>query len=205
MTVFAESGTASPGTRPLDDAVAALDRALDALAAAADGGLPAAACEQTLTALERHGRRLAAVRLKVLAAAERAKVAQGAGFASTDAWVARRTRTPRAVAARQVALATELAEGHDPTATALDQGLLSAGHAAVIVGAARELPETLSPADRRAVEEAWSQMPDDLTRSSCDVERDGSWRRSSPTRQRSTRTRTSWCARRRRQRGRSAR
>ena len=108
MTVFAESGTASAGTRPLVDVVAALDRALDALTAAADEGLPAAACEQTLTALERHGRRLAGVRLKVLAAAERAKVAQGAGFASTDAWVARRTRTPRSVAARQVALATEL-------------------------------------------------------------------------------------------------
>jgi hypothetical protein len=130
-----------------------VDAALARLSAAADAVVAPTSCEKALAAVERQSRRLASIRLRVLAAAQRSQAAQGAGFASTDAWVARRTRTPRSTAARQVALATELAEGHDATATALDAGLVSTGHAAVIVGAARELPETLSPADRRAVEE----------------------------------------------------
>ena len=59
--------------------------------------------------------------------------AQDAGFTDTGAWVAKTTTVSRSNAARQVALAAELDSGHDATAAALDAGLVSPGHAAVIV------------------------------------------------------------------------
>ena len=131
------------GTDPdggVDAALAQVGAALDSLLLATDGELSAAVCERVIECVERHARRLSGVRLRVLAAAARARAADRAGFASTEAWAARRTRMPRAAAARQVALAGELESGHDATAAALDQGLLSPAHAAVIVGASRALP-----------------------------------------------------------------
>ena len=54
----------------------------------------------------------------------------------------------------------------------------------MILGAARELPETVQPgAIDGGRADGWSPTPSGSTPSSCDVERDGSWRRSSPTRQ----------------------
>jgi hypothetical protein len=58
----------------------------------------------------------------------------------------------RADAAREVALATELEAGHDTTAEALDAGLVSPGHAAVIVNATRQLPAGVSDEQRQVVE-----------------------------------------------------
>jgi hypothetical protein len=129
---------------------ACLDRMLTGAATAVAGGQYA----ELVQVLERLGRRLEAVRLKVLAAADRAGTAQEAGFTGTDAWVARQTRTPRARAAREVRLATDLGEGHDATAVALDEGLLSPAHAAVIVDATRQLPSTVTPEQRETVEAA---------------------------------------------------
>ncbi|MBV9830373.1 MAG: DUF222 domain-containing protein [Marmoricola sp.] len=137
----------------LDDAFASVDSAIDRLMAAAEGDLSSAECERALTCLERQGRRLSAVRMRVLAAAGRRRAAQEAGFASTEGWVAQRTRTPRGAAARQVALAGELTSGYAATAAALDEGLLSPAHAAVIVGAAHQLPPGLGPEQRRVVEQ----------------------------------------------------
>ena len=60
--------------------------------------------------------------------------------APTPGW--RRPPPCRAAdAARQVALATELDSGHDATAEALDAGLVSPEHAAVIVRATGQLPD----------------------------------------------------------------
>src|SRR5437868_574468 len=86
-----------------------------------------------VSGIDRAVNRLIAYKLKVLAAADTARVATDAGFADTNAWSARHTHTSRANAAKDVALAGNLAEGHDSTARALDQGLLSPAHAAVIV------------------------------------------------------------------------
>ena len=58
----------------------------------------------------------------------------------------------RADAARQVALAGELDSGHDATAEALDAGLVSPEHAAVIVRATGQLPDTVSEEQRQVVE-----------------------------------------------------
>ena len=61
----------------------------------------------------------------------------------------------RSDAAREVALATELECGHDATAEALDAGLVSPRHAAVIVQATGQTPralrrESFEPIDKRA-------------------------------------------------------
>ena len=76
-------------------------------------------------ALDRVCRRLDALKLKLVAAADRAGTATDAGFTGADAWLAKTTTVSRGDAARQVALATELDSGHDATAEALDAGLVS--------------------------------------------------------------------------------
>ncbi len=94
--------------------------------------------------VDRAIRRLEALKLKMVAAADQAGTAKDAGFTDTNAWVAKTTTVSRSDAARQVALATELDSGHDATAEALDAGLVSPGHAAVIVQATGQLPDTVS-------------------------------------------------------------
>src|SRR4051812_6049913 len=131
--------------------VAELHTAIDQLHQAP---VPSTGHGQRVTELDRAINRLVAYKLKVLAAADTARVATDAGFADTNAWAARHTRTSRANAARDVALATQLEDGHDATADALDQGLLSPAHAAVIVSAGDHLPEGCSADQRAAVEAA---------------------------------------------------
>jgi hypothetical protein len=139
---------------PVVDGVLEIEENLDRMLAGA--GLPLASGDYaaTVRALEYAVRRLESVKLKVVAAADRAGAAKDAGYAGTDAWVARHTTISRSNAARQVALATELEAGHDATAAALDEGLLSPAHAAVIVQASRQLPESVSEERRRTVEAA---------------------------------------------------
>ena len=52
--------------------------------------------------LDRAARRIQALKLKVLAAADRAGAAADAGFTGTEAWVARTTTVTRGEAAREV-------------------------------------------------------------------------------------------------------
>ena len=102
--------------------------------------------------LDRATRRIEALKLKVVAAADQAEVAKDAGFTGAEAWLAKTTTLSRGDAARQVALATELDYGHDATAEALDAGLVSPDHAAVIVRATSQLPDTVSVEQRHEVE-----------------------------------------------------
>ena len=105
-----------------------------------------------VTEVDRAIRRLESLKLKVVAAAAKAGAAQDAGFTGPDAWLAKNTSVSRADAARQVALAKDLDTGHDTTATALEEGLVSPGHAAVIVNAAGQLPAGVSAEQRQEVE-----------------------------------------------------
>ncbi len=98
-----------------------------------------------------------------------AGVAKDAGFTGADAWLAKTTTVSRADAARQVALAGELESGHDATAEALDAGLVSPEHAAVIVRATGQLPDGVSAEQRQTVEaslveKATRFSPDQLRR-----------------------------------------
>jgi hypothetical protein len=106
----------------------------------------------TVAEVDRAIRRLESLKLKLVAAADQAGTAQDAGFTGTAAWVAKTTTVSRADAARQVALATELESGHDATAAALGAGLVSPGHAAVILHATGQLPAGVSEEQREVVE-----------------------------------------------------
>ena len=138
-------------TRPVTglDPVAELHALIDQLH---DGPAQVTGHARTVAEVDRAIHRLTAYKLKVLVSADRARVAADAGFADTNAWAARQTRSSRATAARDVALATDLETGHDTTAAALEEGLLSPAHAAVIVQASKQLPDGCSDGQRGEVE-----------------------------------------------------
>ncbi len=127
-----------------------------------------------LTGYDREIRRLQALKLGVLAAADAARVAEHSGLTDTGSWAARRTRSDGATAAREVRLATDLALAEPdvarPCAEALAAGALSPAHARVIVQATDQLPARLSPAqvavvERDLVDKAARLSPDQLRRS----------------------------------------
>ena len=182
----------SPDTaHPVLSGAAEIEQVLDRILAGASIPFGAGDCAAAVQALERIGRRVDAVKLKLLAAADKTGTAADAGFTGTDAWAAKNTTVPRATAARQVALATELETGaHHATAAALDQGLVCPGHAAVILNAGQQLPHTLSKEQRRVVED-WSSRPNASTPTSCAGSPAAPSRRSNPTRTPSTPMRTS--------------
>lgn len=102
--------------------------------------------------VERLIRRLEAVKLSMIAVAERSKVAMRTGSANTAAWVSQATRSGSGIAAGQVALATALDNGLGATKAALAEGSVSARHAAIIADTMAALPEALEAADRERVE-----------------------------------------------------
>ena len=123
---------------------------IDRLHAAPIGFEPAQ--RRMVAEVDRAIRRLESFKLKLVAAADSAGVAKDAGFTGADAWLAKTTTVSRSDAARQVALASELDSGHDATAEALDAGLVSPEHAAVIVRATGQLPDRVSAEQRQMVE-----------------------------------------------------
>ena len=150
------TAAAAPDTQhPLLGCVTGLDELVDeAIACVRLTPLRAGEHAVAVQAVDRLVRRAQALRLRVLAAAERDQVAQDAGLPTTEVWAATQTRSTRAAAAHDVGLAAALADDgdgprHDPTATALDEGLLSTAHADVIVRAVDLLPAGVGP-DRRA-------------------------------------------------------
>ena len=138
-----------PDTDAVSTGVADLHAVIDRLHAVPVGSSPPGA---DVAEMDRAIRRLESYKLKLVAAADSAGVAKDAGFTGADAWLAKTTTVSRGDAARQVALAGELDSGHDATADALDAGLVSPEHAAVIVRATGQLPDTVSQQQRRTVE-----------------------------------------------------
>ncbi|MDQ6686998.1 MAG: hypothetical protein M3Z50_05190 [Actinomycetota bacterium] len=69
--------------------------------------------------------RIEALMLRLVAAADKAAVAQQSGMTGTDAWLARHTRTSRAEAAEQVRLAAALDHGHAAAGAAALTGVRS--------------------------------------------------------------------------------
>ena len=138
-----------PDTDAVSSAVADLHAVIDRLHTA-----PLASSQPSadVAEVDRAIRRLESLKLKLVAAADSAGVAKDAGFTGADAWLAKTTTVSRADAARQVALAGELDSGHDATAEALDAGLVSPEHAAVIVRATGQLPDTVTEEQRQMVE-----------------------------------------------------
>lgn len=155
---------------PVLAGLAVIEGALDQILGAASSPLASGDYAAAVRRLARVGRRTEAARLKLVAAADRAGAPADAGFTGTEAWVARNTTTTRSGAAREVSLARELhAGGHEATSAALDEGLVSPAHAAVILRAGRDLPDGVSDAQRQEVEAALVEKarrfdPDQLRR-----------------------------------------
>ena len=140
------------GTHPVLIGVDEIEAALERMLASPTMVLETGDYATAMTGLERVSRRLDAVKLRMLAAADKSGAATDAGFTDTGAWVANHVTVSRAEAARRIALATELESGHGATTKALAAGLVSSGHAAVIVHAIGQLPTGVSDAQRQVVE-----------------------------------------------------
>ena len=104
--------------------------------------------------VDRLAGRVEAVRLALVAAADRQQVHRRCGHSSTSAWVASATRSGGAAAARDVALATALADGLDRTRVAFEAGEVSRSNAGIIARTMGKLPETITVVDRERVESA---------------------------------------------------
>jgi hypothetical protein len=112
----------------------------------------AAAAASALREVDRLIARIHAVRLALLAEADRCQVAAPTGLSGTSAWLAATTRTDGATAARDVALAAALDTTLPATRDALTAGDLSTEHARVIATAASQLPRGLGSEQRTAIE-----------------------------------------------------
>ncbi len=104
--------------------------------------------------VERIARRVEAVRLALVAAADRQQAHRRAGHTSTAAWVASATGTGGADAQRDVVLATALDGGLDRTRAALRAGDMSGRSAGIIAATMDKLPEDLTSVEREKVEAA---------------------------------------------------
>ena len=144
------SSTSTQTHDAVSSGVADLHAVIDRTARDSNGFEPSQ--RPTVAEVDRAIRRLESFKLKLVAAADSAGVAKDAGFTGADAWLAKTTTVSRADAARQVALAAELDSGHDATAEALDAGLVSPEHAAVIVRATGQLPDGVTAEQRQMVE-----------------------------------------------------
>ncbi|MBK8755732.1 MAG: DUF222 domain-containing protein [Actinomycetales bacterium] len=114
--------------------------------------------------VERIARRVEALRLALVARADRQQVHRRTGHSSTSAWVASATRSGGADAARKVQLATALdGEGLAVTRAAFDAGDVSSRCAGIIAATMDKLPETLTQAERAKVETSLVRQAQQVT------------------------------------------
>lgn len=93
-----------------------------------------------------------ALRLSLLAEADRRQVAQSLGATGTDAWAARLTGSNRTETAILVRLARLLRQRYDATREAFAAGAINQDQARAIVNAAERLPAAITEEHRRAAE-----------------------------------------------------
>ena len=134
-----------------------------------DAALDAVTCADVASRLHRVEVRLAAARLRIVAAADRARIHEESGATSTGAWLAGITREDGSRASRDVRLARQLDGPCAATGAALARGEISTGHAEVITRATQRLPEHLDQDQRAKVEDqlldqAATLTPDQLRR-----------------------------------------
>lgn len=139
---------------PLVAEVAGLAAAVDAAAAVpthavADGDLPGLLRE--VAGLES---RVAALKLELLAEADRRRLAEEEAATGTDAWAARLTGSTRAVMAGGLWLVERLRARYHHTRDAFARGHLDVDQVRVIVRAGEKLPPGLDEAARAAAEQA---------------------------------------------------
>ncbi len=115
---------------------------LDGLTDAPAWSMTPAEQRTVLVDLARAEARLAGLRLRVLAAADRNDIAAESGATSTGPGCAHQTRQTRGAAHAEVKLALALDTGYPATRDALAAGLVDAAQATVIVRSVPALPDT---------------------------------------------------------------
>jgi hypothetical protein len=105
-----------------------------------------------LAGVARAEARLAAVKLRLVAAAEAADVAAVDGSSDTAAWAAKAVGGNRPRSWGPVWLASALRDTYHHTAAALADGRIGEEHAAVIVAAGGSVPDTITPEELAAGE-----------------------------------------------------
>ena len=130
-------------THPALSGVAEVHALLDRMHAGTTQPLASGEHALVVAELDRATRRIEALKFKVIAAADQRRGRDGRWVHRCRCLARQDDHRVPFDAARQVALATELDSGHDATAEALDAGLVSPDHAAVIVRATGQLPDTV--------------------------------------------------------------
>ncbi|GAA4408743.1 hypothetical protein GCM10023168_26560 [Fodinibacter luteus] len=136
------------GTLPVVAGVARVHEVLDGVGTGAVGHVTG----HDVAEADRAIARLEALRLRLVAAADRQDAASQAGMTGTPAWLASHTRSWGGKAAADVSLATALEESLPLTKQALAEGALSTAHASVIASAVSRMPETMTEEERHKVE-----------------------------------------------------
>ncbi|WP_392425914.1 DUF222 domain-containing protein [Barrientosiimonas humi] len=145
-TVEPATGGVVPERLTVSGALAQLHATLDALGDQPDATVVAEAdaVGRAVSEVERLSRRVASLRLRLVACANRSQVARRSGFSTTGAWLASRTNTSGGAATREADLAETLESVLPVTGQAMAEGRVSPEHAAVIAWAIQQLPEVLT-------------------------------------------------------------
>ena len=126
---------------PVVDFARRLTERLDVLASTPVWSMSAADQRDALVELSRGQAQLDALRLRLLAEADRSEATTATGAGSAADWVAVETRQVRRDARSDLKLATAL-EGHDVLAAAMADGRVNTAQARAIVAALDRLPST---------------------------------------------------------------
>ena len=133
-------------------AVEAARRSCEAAARVPVASLDAGALTDAISEAAVLESQASALKLSLLAEADRRRLAQELGATGTDAWAARLTGTTRAVMAGGIWLARLLEERYAATREAFAAGGINEAQAQVIVQAAERLPEGVTTDQRVAAE-----------------------------------------------------
>ena len=129
-----------------------LHEVLDGLSASPAWSMTPDEQRSTLVALARAEARVAELRLRVLAAADRNDIAAASAATSTVAWLAHETRQVRSAAHADMRLADHLDGPFAATRDALSAGMVDTAQARVVVRAVDKLPDWVSEHDRQRAE-----------------------------------------------------
>ena len=155
-TVEPATGGVVPERLTVAAALAQLHATLDALGDQPGPGVVAEAdaVGRAVSEVERLSRRVASLRLRLVACANRSQVARRSGFSTTGAWLAQQTNSTGGAATREADLAETLESVLPATGQAMAEGAVSPEHASVIAWAIKQLPEGLTAEQVARVEES---------------------------------------------------
>ena len=162
---------------PVEAFALRVHRDLDDLTDVPEWSMTAEQQRDALVALTRAESRLAALRLRVLAAAEGNDAAAESGATSTVAWLAHRTHQSRAKAHADLRLAQALEFEFASTRAALATGSVDQDQARAVVRAVSALPPHVSSADRRRAEEHLVELAGEHDAMALKVSGDGGFSR----------------------------